>query len=65
MRGQNGQMIVFEVTKVGKGSADEVTPEMRAGFLRELAPRIGEQDALAVGKAERKRMKVEIAEDRL
>jgi peptidyl-prolyl cis-trans isomerase D len=65
VRGQNGQMIVFEVTKVGKGSADEVTPEMRAGFLRELAPRIGEQDALAVGKAERKRMKVEIAEDRL
>lgn len=64
-RGQNGQMIVFEVTKVGKGSADEVTPEMRAGFLRELAPRIGEQDVLAVGKAERKRMKVEIAEDRL
>ena len=53
------------LTKVGKGSADEVTPEMRAGFLRELAPSIGEQDALAVGKAERKRMKVEIAEDRL
>jgi len=65
VRGQNGQMIVFEVTKVGKGSADEVTPDMRAGFLRELAPRIGEQDVLAVGKAERKRMKVEIAEDRL
>ena len=64
-RAQNGQMIVFEVTKVGKGSVDEVTPEMRAGFLRELAPRIGEQDVLAVGKVERKRMKVEIAEDRL
>ncbi len=65
VRAQNGQMIVFEVTKIGKGSADEVTPEMRAGFLRELAPRIGEQDVLAVGKAERKRMKVDIAEDRL
>ncbi len=65
VRGQNGQTIVFEVTKVGQGNADEVTPEMRAGFLRELAPRIGEQDVLAVGKAERKRMKVEIAEDRL
>lgn len=64
-RGQNGQMIVFEVTKVGKGNTDEVTPEMRAGFLRELAPRIGEQDVLAVSKAERKRMKVDIAEDRL
>lgn len=64
-RGQNGQMIVFEVTKVGKGSADEVTPEMRAGFLRDLAPRIGEQDVLTVGKAARKRMKVEIAEARL
>ena len=64
-RSQNGQVIVFEVTKVGKGNADEVTPEMRAGFLRELAPRIGEQDVLAVGKARRKHMKVDIAEDRL
>lgn len=65
VRGQNGQMIVFEVTRIGQGSAEEVTPEMRAGFLRELAPRIGEQDVLAVRKAERRRMKVEIAEDRL
>jgi peptidyl-prolyl cis-trans isomerase D len=64
-QGQGGQMIVFEVTKVGQGNVDEVTPEMRAGFLRDLAPRIGEQDVLAVGKAERKRMKVQFAEDRL
>lgn len=62
---QNGQMVVFEVTRIGKGSEDEITPEIRANFLRELAPRIGEQDALAIGKAERKRMKVQFAEDRL
>ena len=51
--------------KIGKGSEEEITPEIRANFLRELAPRIGEQDALSVGKAERKRMKVQFAEDRL
>ncbi len=62
---QDGQMIVFEVTKVSQGDNTEITPEIRANFLRELAPRIGEQDALSVGKAERKRMKVEFAEDRL
>ncbi len=62
---QSGQMVVFEVSKVAQGNNDEVTPEIRAGFLRELAPRIGQQDAESVGKAERKRMKVEIAEERL
>ena len=62
---QDGQMILFEVTKVGLGDDSEIPPETRANFLRELAPRIGEQDALSVGKAERKRMKVQIAEDRL
>lgn len=61
----DGRMIVFEVTKVAQGDNSEITPEIRANFLRELAPRIGEQDALSVGKAERKRMKVQIAEDRL
>lgn len=60
-----GQWLVFEVGKVGQGDDTEITPEMRVGFLRELAPRIGEQDAVAVGKAMRKRMKVDIAEDRL
>lgn len=62
---QDGQMIIFEVTKVAQGDNSEITPEIRANFLRELAPRIGEQDALSVGKAERKRMKVQFAEDRL
>ncbi|MEQ1514143.1 MAG: peptidyl-prolyl cis-trans isomerase [Lysobacteraceae bacterium] len=62
---QDSQMIVFEVTKVAQGDNTEITPEIRANFLRELAPRIGEQDALSVGKAQRKRMKVQIAEDRL
>ena len=62
---QDGQMIVFEVTKVAQGDNKDITPEIRANFLRELAPRIGEQDALSVGKTERKRMQVQFAEDRL
>ena len=62
---QDGQVIVFEVTKVAQGDNSDITPEVRANFLRELAPRIGEQDALSVGKAERKRMQVQFAEDRL
>lgn len=62
---EDGHMIVFEVSRVFQGDNSEITPEVRANFLRDLAPRIGEQDALAVGKAERKRMKVQIAEDRL
>lgn len=62
---RSGQMVVFEVSKVQQGDNEEITPEIRAGFLRELAPRIGEQDAIAVGKAERKRMKIDIAESRL
>lgn len=61
----NGQRVVFEVSKVGHGDETEVTAEMRTGFLRNLAPRIGEQDALSVGKAQRKRMKVQFAEERL
>jgi peptidyl-prolyl cis-trans isomerase D len=61
----NGQIVVFEVSKVAQGDDTEITPEIRAGFLRELAPRIGEQDALSIGKAQRKQMKVTVAEDRL
>lgn len=62
---QDGQVVVFEVSKITQGDATEVTPDIRANFLRELAPRIGEQDAISVGKAQRKRMKVQFAEDRL
>ncbi len=62
---EDGQMIVFEVTKVAQGDNEEVPPEIRANFLRELAPRIGEQDAVSVGKSERKWMKVQFAEDLL
>jgi peptidyl-prolyl cis-trans isomerase D len=61
----NGQIVVFEVSKVAQGDDTEITPEIRAGFLRDLAPRIGEQDALSIGKAQRKQMKVTVAEDRL
>jgi peptidyl-prolyl cis-trans isomerase D len=62
---QDGQVVVFEVTKITQGDATEVTPDIRANFLRELAPRIGEQDAFSIVKAQRKRMKVQFAEDRL
>lgn len=61
----DGRVVLFEVTGVGKADENEVTAEMRAGFLRDLGPRIGEQDAAAVGKALRKGMKVDIALDRL
>lgn len=61
----DGRAVLFEVTGVGKADENEVTPEMRAGFLRDLGPRIGEQDAVSVGKALRKGMKVDIALDRL
>jgi peptidyl-prolyl cis-trans isomerase D len=61
----DGRLVLFEVSKVSQGDNAEITPEIRANFLRELAPRIGEQDALSVGKAERRRMKVQFAEDRL
>lgn len=60
-----GQIVVFEVSKVAQGDDSEITPEIRAGFLRQLAPSIGEQDALSIGKEQRKRMKVSVAEDRL
>jgi len=62
---QDGRMLVFEVSKVGLGDEKEVTPEIREAFLRDLAPRVGTQDALEMGKALRKGMKVDIAEDRL
>jgi peptidyl-prolyl cis-trans isomerase D len=61
----DGRLVLFEVTGVGKADENEVTAEMRAGFLRDLGPRIGEQDAVSVGKALRKGMKVDIAMDRL
>lgn len=61
----NGQIVLFEVTKVAQGDDNEITPDIRAGFLRQLAPSIGEQDVLSLGKSQRKRMKVSVAEDRL
>ena len=61
----NGQMVVFEVTKVIAGQDSDMPAEIRAAFLGQLAPRLGDQDALSVSKSQRKRMKVTIAEDRL
>ena len=61
----NGQIVVFEVSKVAQSDDNEITPDIRAGFLRQLAPSIGEQDVMSLGKSQRKRMKVSVAEDRL
>ena len=61
----NGQMVVFEVSKVIAGQDSDMPPEIRAAFLGQLAPRLGDQDALSVSKSQRKRMKITIAEDRL
>ncbi len=61
----SGQYLMFAVTKVSDNNVGEVTPEQRAGFLRDLAPRIGEQDAKALVEAQRKLMKIETAPDRL
>ena len=60
-----GQMVVFEVNKVIAGQDSDMPPEIRAAFLGQLAPRLGDQDAVSVSKSLRKQMKVTIAEDRL
>lgn len=59
------QYVVFAVTKVSTGDAAEVSAEERKGFVQQLAPRLGDVDAKAIVDAARKKMKIEIAEDRL
>jgi hypothetical protein len=57
--------VLFAVTKVSTGNATEVTAEERKGFVQQLSPRIGELDAKSLVEAERKKMKVEVAQERL
>ena len=64
-RTADGRWIVFEVTKVGHADESEIKPEQRTQFLSVQAERLGDEDALATGRQERKRMRVDIAEDRL
>ncbi len=59
------QFIIFAITKVSTGNASEVTDEERKGFVQQLTPRIGELDAKALVEAQRKKFKIEIAQDRL
>ncbi|MCC7247410.1 MAG: peptidylprolyl isomerase [Lysobacter sp.] len=59
------QYVVFAVTKISSGDAAEVTDEERKGFVQQLAPRLGDVDTKAIVDAARKKMKIDIAEDRL
>lgn len=59
------QYVIFAVTKVSTGDAAEVSAEERKAFVQQLAPRLGDVDARAIVEAARKRMKIDIAEDRL
>jgi peptidyl-prolyl cis-trans isomerase D len=61
----NGLFVLYAVTKVSTGNASEVTAEERKGFVQQLSPRIGELDAKSLIEAERKKMKVEVAQERL
>jgi peptidyl-prolyl cis-trans isomerase D len=65
VRAADGRWIVFAVTGIGHADENEIKPEQRVGFLRAHASRTGDEDAIATGKAERKRMKIEKALDRL
>lgn len=65
VRAADGRWIVFAVTGIGHADENEIKPEQRVGFLNAQASRVGDEDAVATGKAERKRMKITIAEDRL
>ena len=65
VRAADGRWIVFAVTGIGHADENEIKPEQRVGFLRAQAARTGDEDAVATGKAERKRMKIEKALDRI
>lgn len=59
------QYVIFAVTKVSAEDAAKVTAEERKGFVQQLAPRLGDVDARAIVEAARKKMKIDVAEDRL
>lgn len=61
----NGQMIVFAISKAIPGADADAPPQLRTAIFDQLAPRLGDTDAESIGKALRKRAKVQIAEDRL
>ena len=65
VKAANGQMIVFAVSKVVPGGDADIPPEQRAAYFEQLAPLLGDADARAIGKALRKRARIDIATDRL
>lgn len=65
VQAQDGSFLVFAVTKVDTEAGEKVPVETRVAFLGSVAPRAGEQEARALVQAQRKRMKIDRAEDRL
>ena len=60
-----GQMVVFVVNKVTPGDPATLDAQRRAGLVMSLAAAQGTEDARALIKRERARMKVTVADDRL
>ncbi len=61
----NGSSVVFVVSKVTPGNPAEATEQERSTLQQQLGQLAGNQDAAAMLKALRKRMKVTVAEERL
>ncbi|HVR81400.1 MAG TPA: SurA N-terminal domain-containing protein [Luteimonas sp.] len=61
----DGQVVVFTVSKVTPGNPKEATTAQRMQLGQQLAQLAGGDDAQALVKALRKRMKITVAEDRL
>lgn len=61
----DGSMVVFAVSKVTPGDASKATPEQRQSLRQQLAQLDGSSDALALVRALRRHMRVDVVEDRL
>lgn len=60
-----GQMVVFTIDKVTPGDPATLDAQRRAGLVMSLSGALGVEDARALVKRERARMKVTVADDRL
>jgi peptidyl-prolyl cis-trans isomerase D len=61
----DGRIVVFAVSRVIPGDPREATAEQRATLQRQLGQMAGDDDARALVKSLRKRMKITVAENRL
>jgi peptidyl-prolyl cis-trans isomerase D len=61
----DGRAIVFAVSKVVPGDPKQAPPQQRQALQQQLAEMAGNDDAMGLVKAMRKRMKITVAEDRL